>query len=203
MHHGRVVKRTGDGVLIEFRSVVDAVRCAIEVQNGMAERNTGLPPERRIEFRVGIHLGDVVEESDGDLMGDAVNIDARLEGSAKSGAPIKVVNDAAMQALGCYNGGSMLFLGLGTGLGTAMIVDGNVEPMELGHLPYKKATYEDYLGRAGLKRLGKKRWRHHVDDVVQRLIAALEPDALACLCFLLAAAILELRYQAPAAIASP
>src|ERR1700756_534279 len=90
--------------------------------------------------------------------------------------PVKVVNDAAMQALGCYNGGSMLFLGLGTGLGTAMIVDGIVEPMELGHLPYKKATYEDYLGRAGLKRLGKKRWRHHVDDVVQRLIAALEPD---------------------------
>ena len=86
------------------------------------------------------------------------------------------MNDAAMQALGCYNGGSMLFLGLGTGLGTAMVVDGIVEPMELGHLPYKKATYEDYLGRAGLKRLGKKRWRHHVEDVVQRLIAALEPD---------------------------
>ena len=75
-HHGRVVKRTGDGVLIEFRSVVDAVRCAIEMQNGMVERNAGLPPERRIEFRVGIHLGDVVEESDGDLMGDGVNIAA-------------------------------------------------------------------------------------------------------------------------------
>jgi len=74
VHHGRVVKRTGDGILIEFRSVVDAVRCAIEVQNGMIERNAGLPPERRIEFRVGIHLGDVVEESDGDLMGDGVNI---------------------------------------------------------------------------------------------------------------------------------
>jgi adenylate cyclase len=73
-HHGRVVKRTGDGILIEFRSVVDAVRCAIEVQNGMVERNAGVPPERRIEFRVGIHLGDVVEESDGDLMGDSVNI---------------------------------------------------------------------------------------------------------------------------------
>jgi adenylate cyclase len=86
LHHGRVVKRTGDGVLIEFRSVVDAVRCAIEVQNGMAERNAGLPPERRIELRVGIHLGDVVEESDGDLMGDGVNIAARLEGIAKPGA---------------------------------------------------------------------------------------------------------------------
>src|ERR1700677_2498280 len=85
-HHGRVVNRTGDGTLIEFCSVVDAVRCAIEVQNGMVERNAGLPPERRIEFRIGIHLGDVVEESDGDLMGDGVNIAARLEGIAAPGA---------------------------------------------------------------------------------------------------------------------
>ena len=76
VHNGRIVKRTGDGSIIEFRSVVDAVRCAIEVQNGMVERNAGLPPERRIEFRVGVHLGDVVEESDGDLMGDGVNIAA-------------------------------------------------------------------------------------------------------------------------------
>ena len=86
VHRGRVVKRTGDGGLIEFRSVVDAVRCAIEVQNGLIERNAGLPPERRIEFRVGIHLGDVVEESDGDLMGDGVNIAARLEGICEPGA---------------------------------------------------------------------------------------------------------------------
>jgi TolB-like protein/Tfp pilus assembly protein PilF len=86
VHNGRVVKRTGDGAIVEFRSVVDAVRCAIEVQIGMVERNAGLPPERRIEFRVGIHLGDVVEESDGDLMGDGVNIAARLEGIAKAGA---------------------------------------------------------------------------------------------------------------------
>jgi TolB-like protein len=86
VHHGRVVKRTGDGALVEFRSVVDAVRCAIEVQNGMVERNAGVPPERRIEFRIGIHLGDVVEESDGDLMGDGVNIAARLEGIAQPGA---------------------------------------------------------------------------------------------------------------------
>src|SRR6202035_4009170 len=85
-HHGRFVKRTGDGAIVEFRSAVDAVRCAIEVQNGMVERNAGLPPERRIEFRVGIHVGDVVEESDGDLMGDGVNIAARLEGIAKPGA---------------------------------------------------------------------------------------------------------------------
>jgi adenylate cyclase len=86
VHHGRVVNRTGDGALVEFRSVVDAVRCALEVQNGMLERNAGLPPNRRIDFRIGIHLGDVVEESDGDLMGDGVNIAARLEGIAKPGA---------------------------------------------------------------------------------------------------------------------
>src|SRR5262249_28466541 len=86
VHSGRVVKRTGDGVLVEFRSVVDAVRCAIEVQNSMVERNSGVPPERRIEFRIGVHLGDVVEESDSDLMGDGVNIASRLEGVARPGA---------------------------------------------------------------------------------------------------------------------
>jgi TolB-like protein/class 3 adenylate cyclase len=86
VHGGRVVKRTGDGAIVEFRSVVDAVRCAIEVQDGMLERNAGVSPERRIEFRIGIHLGDVVEESDGDLMGDGVNIAARIEGLAKPGA---------------------------------------------------------------------------------------------------------------------
>src|SRR6476620_3267539 len=92
------------------------------------------------------------------------------------GCPVKVMNDAAMQALGSYKGGKMLFLGLGTGLGSAMIVEGIVEPMELAHLPYKKSTYEDYVGRAGLERFGKKKWRRHVADVVARLIAALEPD---------------------------
>ena len=98
-HHGRIVKRTGDGSLVDFRSVVDAVRCAIEVQNGMIERNSGLPAERRIEFRVGIHLGDVVEESDGDLMGDGVNIAARLEGIAAPGA-ICLSEDAYRQVKG-------------------------------------------------------------------------------------------------------
>jgi len=96
--------------------------------------------------------------------------------AAAFGCPVKVVNDAAMQALGSYKGGKMLFLGLGTGLGTAMIVEGIVEPMELGHLPYKKGTYEDYVGRAGLERHGRKKWRRHVADVATRLIAALEPD---------------------------
>ena len=86
VHHGRVVKHTGDGAIVEFRSVVDAVRCAIEVQNAMVERNAGVPEDRRIEFRIGIHLGDVVEESDGDLMGDGVNIAARLEGICEPGA---------------------------------------------------------------------------------------------------------------------
>jgi adenylate cyclase len=86
VHHGRIVKRMGDGLLIEFRSVVDAVRCAIEVQTAMVDRNAGVPPERRIEFRIGIHLGDVVEEADGDLMGDGVNVAARLEGVALPGA---------------------------------------------------------------------------------------------------------------------
>jgi polyphosphate glucokinase len=95
---------------------------------------------------------------------------------AAFGCPVKVVNDAAMQALGSYNGGKMLFLGLGTGLGSTIIVDGIVEPMELGHLPYKKGTYEDYVGRAGLERHGKKQWRRDVADVVARLISALEPD---------------------------
>ena len=98
-HHGRMVKRTGDGSLIEFRSMVDAVRCAIEVQNGMVERNAGVPADRRIQFRVGIHLGDVVEESDGDLMGDGVNIAARLEGIAQPGA-ICLSEDAYRQVKG-------------------------------------------------------------------------------------------------------
>lgn len=91
--------------------------------------------------------------------------------------PTKVVNDALMQAIGSYQGGRMLFLGLGTGLGSAMIVDGVFEPMELGHLPYRKdETFEDYVGAAGLERRGRKKWRKSVDDVIARLSAALEPD---------------------------
>src|SRR3974390_3323984 len=98
-HPGRIVKRTGDGSIIEFRSAVDAVRCAIEIQNGLIERNAGVPEDRRIEFRVGIHVGDVVEESDGDFMGDGVNIAARLEGVAKPGA-ICLSEDAYRQVSG-------------------------------------------------------------------------------------------------------
>jgi polyphosphate glucokinase len=92
------------------------------------------------------------------------------------GLPVRVVNDAAMQALGSYRGGRMLFLGLGTGLGSAMIVNGIVEPMELGHLPYKKGTFEDYVGERGLEHFGKKHWRKLVKDVINRLIAATEPE---------------------------
>ena len=95
---------------------------------------------------------------------------------AAFGRPVKIINDAAMQALGSYKGGKMLFLGLGTGLGSALIVDGIVEPMELGHLPYKKGTYEKYVGQRALEKRGKKKWRRHVADVVASLIAALEPD---------------------------
>jgi len=92
-------------------------------------------------------------------------------------APVRMLNDAAMQALGSYHGGRMLFLGLGTGLGSALIVDGILEPMELAHLPYKKGkTYEEHLGEAGLKHLGKRKWRHHVLDAVKRLKAALQAD---------------------------
>jgi polyphosphate glucokinase len=90
--------------------------------------------------------------------------------------PVKLINDAAMQALGSYKGGKMLFLGLGTGLGSTLIADGIVEPMELGHLPYKKHTYEDYVGQRGLERWGKDAWESHVADVVTRLITALEPE---------------------------
>ena len=96
--------------------------------------------------------------------------------AAAFGRPVKVLNDAALQAVGAYKGGKMLFLGLGTGLGTTMIVDNVVVPMELAHLPYKKGTFEDYVGRAALARNGKKQWRRDVADVVDRLIRALQPD---------------------------
>src|SRR5262249_50904232 len=100
----------------------------------------------------------------------------RFDFQTAFGCPVKIINDAAMQALGSYQGGKMLFLGLGTGLGSAMIVDGIVEPMELAHLPYKKGTFEDYVGQRGLDQRGKKKWREHVTQVVAQLVAALEPD---------------------------
>lgn len=101
---------------------------------------------------------------------------AGFDFEAAFGRPVRVVNDAAMQALGSYQGGKMLFLGLGTGLGSALIVNGMVEPMELGHLPYKRGTFEDYVGIRGLGKHGKKKWRRYVADVVEHLVAALEPE---------------------------
>ena len=97
---------------------------------------------------------------------------------AALGCPVKIVNDAAMQALGSYEGGRMLFLGLGTGLGSTLIVDGIVHPLELGHLPYRKGTFEDYVGVRGLKKRGKRKWRRAVEDVVTRLVTAMQPDTV-------------------------
>jgi len=115
----------------------------------------------------------------GRLVHDPVNLGTGwvdFDFASAFGQPTRVVNDAAMQALGSYDGGTMLFLGLGTGLGSALVSHGVVQPMELGHLPYRKATFEDYVGEAGLERRGKKRWREHVVDAIQRLSAALESD---------------------------
>lgn len=115
----------------------------------------------------------------GRVVTDPVNLGegwAGFDFAAAFGMPTKVVNDAAMQALGSYEGGTMLFLGLGTGLGSALCTGGLVQPMELGHLPYRKSTFEEYVGEAALDRRGKRRWRLDVADVVARLSAALEPE---------------------------
>jgi polyphosphate glucokinase len=100
----------------------------------------------------------------------------KFDYAAAFGCPVKIINDAAMQALGSYNGGILLFLGLGTGLGTTLVADHVVVPLELAHLPYRKATYEDYVGIRALERAGKKKWRKQVEDVVARLVAAFRPD---------------------------
>src|SRR5919197_4173750 len=115
----------------------------------------------------------------GRVASEPVNLGAGWVGfdfEAGFGRPTKVVNDAAMQALGSYEGGTMLFLGLGTGIGSALVSEGLVQPLELGHLPYRKKTFEDYVGEAALKRRGKKRWRRDVAEVIETLRAALEPD---------------------------
>lgn len=117
--------------------------------------------------------------ADGRVVADPINLGegwAGFDYEAAFGVPTKVVNDAAMQALGSYEGGKMLFLGLGTGLGSALVSEGLVQPMELGHLPYRKKTFEDYVGTAALERMGKKRWRQDVADAVAALTAALAPE---------------------------
>ena len=127
----------------------------------------------------GVSVGVPSPVHGGRVIAEPVNLGEGWVGFDYTGAfgkPTKVVNDAAMQALGSYEGGRMLFLGLGTGLGSALVANGFVQPMELGHLPYKKATFEDYIGSTGLQKRGKKRWRLDVADAVARLSAALEPD---------------------------
>jgi len=115
----------------------------------------------------------------GRVVAEPVNLGSGWVGydfAAAFGKPVRVVNDAAMQALGSYESGKMLFLGLGTGLGSALVADGYVQPMELGHLPFRKKTFEDYVGERALEKRGKKRWRADVLDAVRALSAALEPD---------------------------
>jgi polyphosphate glucokinase len=115
----------------------------------------------------------------GHVVADPVNLGLGWVGfdfQEAFGRPTKVANDAEMQALGSYEGGKMLFLGLGTGLGSALVVEGIVAPMELGHLPFRRLTFEDYVGEQGLERLGKKKWQKVVAETIERLSAALEPD---------------------------
>jgi len=117
----------------------------------------------------------------GKVIAEPVNLGEGWVGFDYEGAfgkPTEVVNDAVMQAVGSYRGGRMLFLGLGTGLGSTMIVDGVIEPLELGHLPFRKKTFEDYVGERGLKKLGKKKWRQAVFAAVEQLSAAMEPDEI-------------------------
>ena len=128
---------------------------------------------------VGVSVGVPGPVIDGKVVREPVNLGpgwVGFEFEKAFGKPTKVVNDAAMQALGSYDGGRMLFLGLGTGLGTTLIIDGVVAPMELGHLPYRKATFEDYVGEAGLERDGHKRWQKHVVETIEYLSAAVLPD---------------------------
>ena len=128
---------------------------------------------------VGISVGVPAPVINGRVAREPVNLGhgwAGFDFETAFGKPTKVINDAAMQALGSYEGGRMLFLGLGTGLGTTLIIGGVIAPMELGHLPYRKATYEDYVGEAGLERDGHKRWKKHVVETIEHLSAALLPD---------------------------
>lgn len=163
------------------------------VLNGIDERRRfpsggDLTPERMVAGvldlvgdwdYVGVSVGIPAPVLDGRVVRDPVNLGpgwVEFDFEAAFGRPTKVVNDAAMQARGSYDGGRMLFLGLGTGLGTSMILEGVVAPMELGHLPFREATFEHYVGEAGLERMGHKRWRKAVRETVELLAAALLPD---------------------------
>jgi polyphosphate glucokinase len=143
---------------------------------GMVERVLELTKDWTYDV---VALGVPAQVAAGRVVHEPVNLGqgwVEFDYEAAFGHPTRIVNDAVMQALGSYAGGRMLFLGLGTGLGSTLIVDGVVEPMELGHLPFRKATYEDYVGRAGRKRLGHKPWEKTVHEIVVAFTAALEPD---------------------------
>jgi polyphosphate glucokinase len=169
---GSHVKVLVEGEQTPRRAVSGARMTAKEMASAVQEVATGWTWDRvSVGVPSPVHSGRVVS--------DPINLGKGWVGfdyACAFGAPTKVVNDAAMQALGSYEAGTMLFLGFGTGLGSALVSSGIVQPMELGHLPYRKATYEDYVGEAALERVGKKRWRKHVADVVATLSAALEPD---------------------------
>jgi polyphosphate glucokinase len=167
--HVKVLRSTG-GERRRFPSGPDLT--AAQMVEGVLERT------KDWSYDV-VSVGVPAQVMAGKVVHDPVNLGegwAGFDFEQAFGKPTQVVNDAAMQALGSYEGGRMLFLGLGTGLGSAMIADGVLEPMELGHLPYRKETYEDFVGARGLERLGRKKWRKEVDDVVREFTAALEPD---------------------------
>ena len=169
---GSHVKAVLNGVDERRRFVSGPKMTAAEMVAGVLEQTADW------DF-VGISVGVPAPVKDGKVVREPVNLGkgwAGFDFEQAFGKPTKVINDAAMQALGSYEGGRMLFLGLGTGLGTTLIIDGVVAPMELGHLPYRKATYEDYVGEAGQERDGHKRWQKHVLETIGHLSAALLPD---------------------------
>jgi polyphosphate glucokinase len=142
----------------------------------MVERAVDLAGDWRYDV---VSVGIPAPVREGRVVSEPVNLGPGWVGfdfEAAFGKPTKIINDAAMQALGSYDGGRMLFLGLGTGLGSTLVIDGVVAPMELGHLPFRKATFEDYVGERGRERLGKKKWRAAVEETIERLTSALEPD---------------------------
>ena len=142
----------------------------------MVERATKLASDWSYDV---VSVGVPAPVRDGQVISDPVNLGPGWVGfdfEEAFGKPTKVVNDAAMQALGSYEGGKMLFLGFGTGLGSALVLDGKVEPLELGHLPFRKSTYEDYVGERGRERLGDEKWRRRVSEAMEQLTAALEPE---------------------------
>ena len=161
-----------------------------ETEKRRAESGPALTAEEMVAAAMGlaegwtwdrVTLGVPLPVHGGRVLVEPVNLGegwAGFDYAAAFGKPTKVVNDAAMQALGSYEGGRMLFLGFGTGLGSAIVTDGLVQPMELAHLPFRKGTFEEYAGEAALVRRGKKRWREDVADVIETLSAALEPDYL-------------------------